>query len=180
MPARPMQRKLLWWILFLLVAAAVMLVLPSLVHEDPAPVEPASGSVARSAGKKPARSGSSLRKPRPKACLTPDAFDPDGGGEMGAVRVGVGLSRGQIDTAFAPMLESLAACRPDDGGDHSGHATFELLVGCDGVVSAVDVADDSLYEPGMIACLRERLTYVEFPAHDRREGVVFEYPLIFH
>ncbi len=172
------RRALIVGLLALLVGAAVIL-LPTVIHEEPPPVEP----VAKPAKKRATGGGTSAsrpRKPRAKACLTPDVGGLDGGDELGAVRVGVGLSRTQIDAAFQPRLDYLAACRPDDGEDHSGHVTFEIQVGCDGLIAAVEVADDSLYEPAMIACLKDRLTYVGFPAHDRPEGVIFEYPLIFH
>ena len=99
---------------------------------------------------------------------------------MGAVRVGVGLAPQQITASFQPHLEFLNGCRPDDEGDHSGHVTYEFHVGCDGLVKGIEVLDDSLYEPQMLDCLRERLLYVSFPAHDQEDGVYFEYPLIFH
>lgn len=121
-----------------------------------------------------------VRKPKPKVCLQPEALDLGAGDEMGAVRVGVGLSPQQIKSSFQPLLEFLNGCRPDDGGDHSGHVTYEFHVGCDGLVKGIEIVDDSLYEPQMLDCLRERLMYVAFPAHDQEDGVWFEYPLIFH
>jgi len=120
------------------------------------------------------------RKPRPKACLQPGAVDLGDSGELGAIRIGVGLNPQQISASFQPHLEFLNGCRPDDGADHSGHVTYEFHVGCDGLVKGIEIVDDSLYEPQMLDCLRERLLYVSFPAHDQEEGVYFEYPLIFH
>jgi hypothetical protein len=176
-----MRRKLLIMGLLALLVLAAALLLPTVIHEEPAPPE----SVAEPARRTSRAGGTSSspsrpRKPRAKACLTPGSGAADGGDELGAARVGEGLSRSQLDAAFRPHLDYLNGCRPDDGEDHSGHVTFEIEVGCNGLVAGVEVADDSLYEPAMIECLRDRLTYVGFPAHDRAEGVLFEYPLIFH
>jgi len=145
------------------------------MREEAATVTPAPA--ARPAAQ-PRVAASSRKKPRPKPCLRPDAVDLDGGDELGAVRVGVGLNAQQIDAAFRPHLDYLNGCRPDDGGD--GHVTYELWVGCDGLIDGIEIVDDSLYEPQMLDCLRDRLMYVDFPAHDQEDGVYFEYPLIFH
>lgn len=126
------------------------------------------------------RSTATMRRPRPKKCLQAEAIDLGGGDEMGVMRVGNGLSPQQINESFQPYHSYLASCQPVDGEDHSGSVTFELHVGCDGIVHGVEVTDDSLYEPEMIECLEDRLTYVEFPAHDMEDGMYFEYPLIFH
>ena len=152
----------------------------TVLQEEPAPPEPVVEPARRTARGGGGATSSKPRKPRAKACLTPAAAGADGEDELGAARIGVGLSRAQLDAAFRPHLDYLNGCRPDNGEDHSGHVTFEIEVGCDGLVGGLEVADDSLYEPAMIACLRDRLTYVGFPAHDRAEGVLFEYPLIFH
>lgn len=175
------RRRRLWVTLLLaaLLVAAALLV-PTWMEDAPEEVvepPPAPRTGSRSAPKAP---GHGKRLPRPKACLTAATVEGLEGEEMAAYRVEQGLDSSQINAAFRPYLEFLNDCRPDDGGDHSGHATFELRVGCDGVVDGVDVTDDSLYEPAMIACLKDRLRYVEFPAHDDADGVFFEYPLIFH
>ena len=174
-----MRRRLGLVVLVLLALAAALWFVPHTLHEDPSPSQPVA-SVPAPVHRSSAANANRPPRPRARACLTPEVTDLDGAGELGAMRVGTGLSAGQIDRAFQARLDYLAACRPDDGEDHSGHVSFELEVGCNGLIEAVAVADDSLYEPAMIACLEERLRYVGFPAHDREEGVVFEYPLIFH
>jgi len=125
------------------------------------------------------QSSARMRRPRPKRCLMPDAVDL-GGEEMAMAQLGEGLDGGQISTAFQPFHSFLAHCQPVDGDDHSGTVVFGIQVGCNGVVQAVEVVDDELYEPDMIDCLSDRLTYVEFPAHDLADGMYFEYPLVFH
>lgn len=141
-----------------------------------AEVEPAA---APSGGPAALKSSVRMKRPRPKRCLTPEDVDL-GGEEMAMARVGDGLDGAQISSAFQPFHSYLASCQPVDGDDHSGTVVFGLQVGCDGVVKAVDLVDDELYEPEMIQCLTDRLTYVEFPAHDLADGLYFEYPLIFH
>ncbi len=126
------------------------------------------------------KSTASFGRPRAKKCLTPASIDLGGGDEMAAMRVGDGLDGAQISGAFKPYLSYLADCQPVDGDDHSGSVTFAISVGCNGLVASLEVADDSLYEPEMIACLEKRLEHVEFPAHDLEEGMYFEYPFIFH
>lgn len=126
------------------------------------------------------KSTASFGRPRAKKCLTPGTFDLGAGDEMAAMRVGDGLDGPQINGAFKPYLSYLADCQPVDGDDHSGSVTFAISVGCNGLVEGLQVEDDSLYEPEMIACLEERLKNVAFPAHDLEDGMYFEYPFIFH
>ncbi len=126
------------------------------------------------------RSTATMRRPRPKRCLEAPAVDLGGGDEMGVMRVGEGLDAAQINDAFKPFLSYLADCQPVDGEDHSGSVTFEFTVGCDGLIKNLELTDDSLYEPEMISCLQQRLEFVDFPAHDLEDGMVFEYPFIFH
>ena len=161
-----------------LVVAALLV--PSMLQEttEEGVETPATPSTRTPA--KPRVEGHGKRLPKPKVCLSAATVEGVGGEEMSAMRLTQGLDSGQINAAFQPYLTFLNDCRPDDGEDHSGHATFELHVGCDGVVDGVEVADDSLYEAAMMECLKDRLRYVEFPAHDDADGVFFEYPLIFH
>jgi hypothetical protein len=174
-------RKRLWGTLLLAVlGVGAALVVPSMIRQPTEEIVEAPPAPPPGPRGKPKVAGHGKRLPRPKACLTAATVEGLEGEEMAAYRVEQGLDSGQINAAFQPYLTFLNGCRPDDGEDHSGHATFELHVGCDGVVDGVEVADDSLYEQAMMACLIDRLRYVEFPAHDDADGVFFEYPLIFH
>ncbi len=174
-------RRRLWATLLLaLVLLAAALLVPSVMRQTSEEVVEEAPETRPQPRAKPKAAGHGKRLPRPKACLTAATVEGLEGEEMAAFRVEQGLDSAQINAAFQPYLTFLNGCRPDDGEDHSGHATFELHVGCDGRVDAVEVADDSLYEPAMMACLIDRLRYVEFPAHDDADGVFFEYPLIFH
>ena len=165
-----------------LILAGILLVPAVREHLDADKLQEVASAVptAGATGADRFRSAATMRKPRPKKCLQAPEVDLGGGDEMGMMRIGEGLSPQQINASFGPYHSYLANCQPVDGEDHSGSVTFELNVGCDGVVHGVEVTDDSLYEPEMIACLRDRLTYVEFPAHDLEDGMYFEYPLIFH
>ncbi len=175
------RRKPLWAVIVVAVLAVGGLVWhfvvnPPVVEEVvDEPAAPSTGG-----GRAPKATGHGKRLPRPKACLSAATVEGFEGDEMGAMRVEQGLDAKQINAAFGPHLDFLNGCRPDDGEDHSGNVTFELHVGCDGLVKGTQVTDDSLYEPAMIQCLRDRLRYVDFPAHDNADGVYFEYPLIFH
>jgi len=99
---------------------------------EAAAVVPSSG-----AGADRFRSSVTMRRPRPKKCLQAQAVDLGGGDEMGVMRIGDGLSPQQINAAFGPYHSYLANCQPVDGDDHSGSVTFELQVGCDGIVHGV-------------------------------------------
>ncbi len=120
----------------------------------------------------------SFSVPRAKTCLEPAPVDL-GGEEMAAMRVAEGLDGHQISQSITKAHSMLASCQPVDGEDHSGDALFELHVGCDGVVKAVEIVDDTI-EPAMEDCLLERFRFVEFPAHDMEDGMYFEFPLHFH
>ena len=119
---------------------------------------------------------SRLAMPSAKECLR-GPTDADAQGTEAGFASPQGLSHGQVKAAMDQALLGLGACV--SGGWPVGRAELEITAGCDGRVSSVRVVDDGGLESGLIACIRERLAYAEFPAHDLPDGETFGYPLVF-
>lgn len=117
-----------------------------------------------------------LVMPAPKACLS-GPTEADAHGTEAGFASSQGLSHAQVKAGMDAALPGLVACV--DGAWPVGRAELELTAGCDGRIRAVRVVDDGGLDSGLLSCVRERLGYAEFPAHDLPDGETFVYPLVF-
>jgi|GEM_PF-1510002 len=120
------------------------------------------------------RSYAALRMPSSKRCLSSDmAIDEE---DDFGMATSVGLSGEQIGSAVRSFQEQTLRCY-DKAADAEGTVQVELTVGCDGLVRAVELIDESVGDADFVACVVDVMGYTPFPAHDREGGVVFELPL---
>jgi LysM repeat protein len=138
----------------------------------PPPRPQARGSVS-------ARAAAARGLPPLKPCLPPP--DPDalgGDGDEPAYLASQGLSLAQVEASMDAFLPSLHDCVPP-GARPDGVLSTELLVACTGRVETVVVVDDDGLSPELVGCVRGRLRYAAFPAHDLPDGFGFAYPISF-
>ena len=131
---------------------------------------PAAKKRAGTGNKKAAPS----KKPRPKACLKGPSLDDLDNDDVD-IRGSMGLDQTQIRSAMAPFLPSLGVCFSDEWPTASVH--FEIVAGCNGLVSSVRVLDGGGLDGAILGCLTDRLGSLGFPAHDMPDGFRFEYPM---
>ncbi len=112
-----------------------------------------------------------LPVPRPEPCVAITG-DP----EEGEVVMAHGLSYLQVRTALNDVIQTALYCPRPEGRD-AVHLTFELTVGCNGVVSEVLVIDDGDVPASYSRCVSEVLTRADFPAHDMPDGMLVTYPV---
>jgi len=112
-----------------------------------------------------------LPTPRPEPCV-PFTADPDEG-EFAAPE---GLGYDQVRTALNGVIQHALGCtRPP--GVAALHLTFELVVGCDGVVKKVEVSDADVAPPAYLECVSAVIAKADFPAHDLPDGMPVTYPV---
>lgn len=112
-----------------------------------------------------------LPTPRPEPCVVFTA-DPDEG-EFAAPE---GLGYDQVRAALNGVIQHALGCeRP--AGVAALHMSFELLVGCDGVVKKVEVSDGDGAPAGYLACVSAVIAKADFPAHDLPDGMPITYPV---
>ncbi len=112
-----------------------------------------------------------LPSPKPEPCLAIEG-DP----EEGELIAAQGLDYHQVRTALNGVIQTALYCgRPQ--GLPSVHLTFELTVGCDGVVSRVELVDGGEAPPEYGACVGAVLEKADFPAHDMPDGLMVTYPV---
>jgi len=114
------------------------------------------------------------QKPRPKPCLKGPSLDDLDNDDVD-IRGSIGLDQTQIRSAMAPFLPSLGVCFTDEWPTASVH--FEIVAGCNGLVSSVRVLDGGGLDEPVLGCLTARLGSLGFPAHDMPDGFRFEYPM---
>jgi hypothetical protein len=126
----------------------------------------------KSAHRRTAPEGSTraaLHRPKPKPCKSL----PEGDDGFVASQ---GLDEVQIRNAMNAFLPNALACLPE-GWTTSGTIGTHITVGCNGVVSSVEVTDAGGFPADVVACVRDTIGYAPFPAHDQTEGMVFDYPV---
>ena len=116
-----------------------------------------------------------LSMPAPQACLELDEAALEGGDDLGMLAA-EGLSLAQTRAAMDAFLPRLGSCLEGAAGP-GGTVTFEVRVGCDGRVAAIGIADEGGVDPLVVGCVKERLRYAAFPAHDMPDGFDFVYPM---
>lgn len=112
-----------------------------------------------------------LPTPRPEPCV-PFVADP----EEGQMAIPNGLSYAEVKTALNGVIQTALFCgRPD--GMSAVHLTFDLTVGCDGVISEIETIDDGGAPKDYVQCVSDVIAKADFPAHDQEGGMLVTYPV---
>ena len=112
-----------------------------------------------------------LPDPQPEPCIPFDA-DPEEGLAIGTQ----GLSYGQVKEALSGVIQTALYCQRPVGLSEV-HMTFELTVGCDGVISDLQVSDDGGAPQAYVQCVGNVVRKADFPAHDVSDGMPVTYPV---
>lgn len=112
-----------------------------------------------------------LPTPRPEPCLPFNADPADG-----EIAVPDGLGYDQVTLALNKVIQTALHCPRPEGRDELG-LTFELEVGCDGVVSKVVVVEDDHAPDAYVGCVSAVIEKADFPAHDMADGMIITYPV---
>ena len=112
-----------------------------------------------------------LPSPRPEPCVVLDG-DPDEGEVLGSA----GLSYEQVTGPLNTVIQTALYC-PRPEGMTELHLTFELLIGCDGVVSRLEVVEDDGAPEPYVSCVSAVIEKADFPAHDMPDGMPVTYPV---
>ena len=87
-----------------------------------------------------------------------------------------GLSYPEVKLALNRVIQSALYCGQPDGRA-AVHLTFELSVGCDGLVSTIETTDDDGTPAEYVACISSVIAKADFPAHDMEGGMLVTYPV---
>ena len=112
-----------------------------------------------------------LPTPRPEPCVP---FDPDVG--EGEIAAPAGLSYAEVKLALNDVIQTALYCGRPEGRD-AVHLTFDLTVGCDGVVSEIETVDDDHAPADYVQCVSDVISKADFPAHDKEDGMLVTYPV---
>ncbi|MBW2258524.1 MAG: hypothetical protein JRI25_28580 [Deltaproteobacteria bacterium] len=112
-----------------------------------------------------------LPQPRPEPCI-PFEVDP----EEGEMLTPNGLSYAQVKTALNGVIQTALHCGQPDGMS-AVYLTFDLTVGCDGVISEIETVDGGGAPADYVQCISEVIAKADFPAHDQEGGMMVTYPV---
>lgn len=108
-----------------------------------------------------------LPSPRPELCVP---WDED------ITPTPVGLSYDEVRLALGGVIQTALRCeRP--AGAKAFAMTFELTVGCDGLVSTIEVSDAGGAPEPYTSCVAAVIEKADFPAHDVEAGFPVTYPV---
>jgi hypothetical protein len=57
------------------------------------------------------------------------------------------------------------------------HLTYELVVGCDGVIASLTLSEDGGAPASYVSCVSAVILKADFPPHDIADGLVVTYPV---
>lgn len=109
--------------------------------------------------------------PQPERCLLFDA-DP----EEGEMLSPEGLTYAQVQSALNAVIQHALYCERPEGRDAVA-LTYDVMVGCDGVVTEVTNVDDDDTPESYTTCIAEVIAKADFDGHDLPDGMEFTYPL---
>lgn len=112
-----------------------------------------------------------LPTPKPERCIPFDADPAEG--EMAAPE---GLGYDQVRGALNGAIQTALRCG-QPAGYTEVHLTFELVVGCNGVVSSITASEDDGVPATYLACVSAVIKKADFPAHDMADGMPVTYPV---
>jgi hypothetical protein len=112
-----------------------------------------------------------LPAPKPEPCKTFDA-DP----AEGEFAYPDGLSYEQVTGALDKVIQTALRC-PRPAGATELHLTYELVVGCDGIVRTIETVDDGGAPAAYAQCISDVVKKADFPAHDMPDGMTVTYPV---
>ena len=113
-----------------------------------------------------------LPDPAPERCIGfIPAMDDDNG--MASPE---GLTYDQVSAALGGVIQTALRC-PRPPATPKLDLTFELVVGCDGIISSITVADDDGAPQGYLDCVSAVVQKADFPAHDMEDGMPVTYPV---
>ncbi len=136
-----------------------------------APRGPAPRTPARDPGTP--RLDPGLRAPAAKGCLEGPS---DVAGDHG-IAVAQGLDDGQLRAGLEPVTQRALSCFQAASGRFD--VGLELVVGCDGRVTKVEVIDAGGLPETTLDCVTRTVRHAGFDAHARPDGVAVALPLRF-
>ena len=87
-----------------------------------------------------------------------------------------GLSYEEVRAALNRVIQHALGCARPDGMDEV-HLTYELVVGCDGLVASIETASDGGAPVAYASCVSAVIAKADFPAHDMADGMPVTYPV---
>ena len=114
---------------------------------------------------------SMVPRPRAESCIPFDA-DPD----ENEMAVPDGLSFNEVTVALNSVIQYALHCEQPEGRS-ALNLTFELQVGCNGLVSSIKTIEDDSAPEEYISCVSSVIERADFPAHDMEGGMPITYPV---
>ena len=112
-----------------------------------------------------------IATPRPERCIPFDA-EPEEGGMVAPS----GLGYSEVKEALNGVIQHALYCKRPTGMD-AVHLTFDMMVGCNGVVSSIETIDDGGAPSDYVSCVSAVVAKADFPAHDMADGMLVTYPV---
>ena len=127
------------------------------------------------AGSSPKSPADRLPTPKAEKCKS---FDPNlaSGGDEPEFAAPEGLAYEEVAGALKKVLPTALYC-PRPPGVQGLRMAFELVIGCNGVVSHIEASRTDGAPEEYIACVAAVIAKADFPAHDLPDGMEVTYPV---
>jgi hypothetical protein len=112
-----------------------------------------------------------LPDPKPERCIPLLPIETEDEAYMGE-----GLAYPEVAAALNAVIQTALLCGQPEGMKEV-HLTFDLTVGCDGLVSKIEAVDEGGAPADYVTCVGSVIGKADFPAHDREAGMLVTYPV---
>ena len=113
-----------------------------------------------------------LPTPQPEPCVP---FVEDAEQDVG-FSFPDGLDYDQVTAALDGVLQTALHCEKP-AGMSAVKLTYELVVGCDGVISTIEATEKGGAPDAYVTCVSDVIAKADFPAHDMEDGMTVTYPV---
>ncbi|MCO4743741.1 MAG: hypothetical protein KC912_03060 [Proteobacteria bacterium] len=113
-----------------------------------------------------------VQTPRPEPCVPFDTESEDDN----AILIPAGLEYYEVKAALNEVIQVALYCGQPDGFSEV-HLTFEMMVGCDGLVSEISAEDTGGAPEDYVTCVSDVIAKADFPAHQIEGGMPVTYPV---
>jgi hypothetical protein len=110
--------------------------------------------------------------PRPEPCVPFDTETEDDN----AILTPAGLEFYEVKAALNEVIQVALYCGQPDGFSEV-HLTFQMMVGCDGLVSEISADDTGGAPDAYVSCVSDVIAKADFPAHQIEGGMPITYPV---
>jgi hypothetical protein len=117
-----------------------------------------------------------LPRPRAKTCIEFAGGNQNSDSEEATYAMAEGLPFNDVFSVLNETVQYALYCEQPSGYS-AINMTFDLVIGCNGIIKEIDTVDHGGAPDSYLDCITSVLYRANFPAHDMPDGQMVTYPV---